>query len=135
MRAGATHQRSLHHATFDAVAMSPGLISANCTPARIGEHARRGRSDCVGAIAAVQVRVNDAVVVEADVGELRTPRANPFARMFSATVPRRSSVLMYPRSSMPPVLSRSIRLLYLPPRSVDQQIGTLDSASPRESFT
>src|SRR5262249_19363950 len=57
------------------IAASFDLIPTDSRQFGVGKHAEGDEAIAVGPIAAAQVRVNNAVVVEADVRELRTPRA------------------------------------------------------------
>src|ERR1700730_16970684 len=76
-RFGAQHfgHRQLRHPIYDAVATGFDFILSDTRQFRIGEHAEGDQAIALGAIAAAQVRVHDAVIIETDVCELWTARA------------------------------------------------------------
>src|ERR1700719_2123507 len=67
--------RQLRHPIFDAVAPRFDFVLTDARQFRIGEHAERDEAIAVSAIGAAQVRVHDAIIIEADVRELWTARA------------------------------------------------------------
>src|SRR5215469_12253008 len=67
--------RQFRHSVFDTVPPRLLFISSDPRKLRIGEHAEGNETTVRGAISAVEVRMNDAVVVIADVSKLRAAGA------------------------------------------------------------